>query len=371
MMTAVAGRTSPIALSKPLRGSRPLASPTRASQSANRPQPITLDALTAGWRLALDAAEDALQAAGAPRSGRLEAVELQERGRRLAQERSTIAGLLDAIALEHHVRLRRTLSAPRATKRMLGLPAGALACLFDLDGVLTASATVHAAAWAETFDEFLSRRGPRAGEGFAHFVRPFDRGADYAAYLHGRPRLEGVREFLSSRGISLPTGRPDDPAGAETVYGLANLKNEALRRRLEREGVAAFDGSRRYLEAAREAGVDCAVVSASANTGEFLERAGLADLVGERVDGDTIRRGRLRAKPAADTLLAACRLLGTPPDGAVAFETTPAGIAAARAAAVGVIVGVDRTGQAAALRSAGADLVVGDLAELLDPALAA
>jgi HAD superfamily hydrolase (TIGR01509 family) len=254
---------------------------------------------------------------------------------------------------------------------MLGLPAGALACLFDLDGVLTASAAIHAAAWAETFDEFLSRRGPHAGEGFAHFVRPFDRGADYAAYLHGRPRLDGVQEFLSSRAVSLPTGRPGDPAGAETVYGLANRKNEALRRRLEREGVAAFDGSRRYLEAAREAGVDCVVVSASANTAEFLERAGLADLVDERVDGDTIRRGRLRAKPAADTLLAACRLLGTPPDGAVAFETTPAGIAAARAAAVGVVVGVDRSGQAAALRSAGADLVVGDLAELLDPALAA
>jgi beta-phosphoglucomutase family hydrolase len=351
--------------------SRPHASPATGSRASNAPQPVTLDAITAGWRLALDAAEDALRASGAPRSGRLEGAELQERGKRLAQERATIAGLLDAIATEHHVRLRRPLSAPRATQRMLGLPAGALACLFDLDGVLTASATIHAAAWAETFDELLARRGLHAGEGFTHFLRPFDRSADYAAYVHGRPRLDGVREFLASRGISLPTGRPGDPAGAETVYGLANRKNEALRRRLEREGVAAFDGSRRYLEAAREAGIDCVVVSASANTAEILGRAGLADLVDERVDGDTIRRGRLRAKPAPDTLLAACRLLGTPPDGAVAFETTEAGIAAARAAAVGIAVAVDRSGHAAALRSAGADPVVADLAELLDPALAA
>lgn len=331
--------------------------------------PVSLDALSAGWRIAFDAAEDALRAASAAGMSRLGAAELRERSGRLARERDAIARLLDAAARENHTRLRRPLSAPRATRRMLGLPEEALACLFDLDGVLTASATIHAAAWAETFDEFLSRRGEHAGEGFAHLVRPFDPRADYFAHVHGRPRLDGVRDFLASRGIRLPDGVPADPPGAETMHGLANRKNEALLHRLDREGVAAFDGSRRYLEASHEAGLRCAVVSASANTAAILERAGLSALVDERIDGDTIRHERLRAKPAPDTLLAACRDLAIPPDAAVAFETTRAGIAAGRSADVGLVVAVDRAGRAGTLRADGADVVVGDLAELLDPAL--
>lgn len=284
----------------------------------------------------------------------------------LAREREGVAQLLDAIARERHVRLRRPLSAPRATRRMLGLPRYAHACLFDLDGVLTPSARIHAAAWAETFDELLSRRGEHAGEGFAHLARPFDARADYFAHVHGRPRLDGVREFLASRGISLPEGEPDDPPGTATVHGLANRKNEALLRRLDREGLVAFEGSRRYLEAAGEAGLRCAVVSASANTGEILKRSGLAALIDELVDGESICRDRLRAKPLPDTLLAACRALGVPPSAAVAFETTRAGVVAARAAGVALLVAVDRTGRASPLREAGADLVVGDLAELID-----
>jgi beta-phosphoglucomutase-like phosphatase (HAD superfamily) len=347
----------------------PLPAPTPAER--HPPPRPDLDALGVRWRSALDAAEDALGTARACGASRLGDAELRLRGSRLAEERQTIARLLDALASESHVRLRRSLTAPRATNRMLGLPAGTRACLFGLDGVLTASAGVHAAAWAETFDALLSRRARHAGEAFAHFVRPFDPQSDYFAHLHGRPRLEGVREFLASRGISLADGRPDDDAGAETVHGLANRKNEVLQRLLERHGVRAFESGRRYLEAAQEAGLRCAVVSASGNAGEILQRSGLAPLVDERVDGDVVRRERLRARPAPDMVLAACRLLHVRPEDAAAFETTRDGIATARAAGVGLVVAVDRAGRADALREAGAGIVVGDLTELLDPALAA
>jgi HAD superfamily hydrolase (TIGR01509 family) len=326
-----------------------------------------LDALTEDWRLAFAAAEDALHA----ETGRLDALELRHRAARLTEERRGVAGLLEAFARENHLRLRRSLSAPRATRRMLGLPSETAVCLFDLDGVLTASASLHAAAWAETFDEFLAHRMPSGGEEFAHLVRPFDPHGDYIAHLHGRPRLEGVREFLASRAIRLPEGDAQDRPGRETVNGLANRKNEVLGRLLEREGVAAYAGSRRFLEAVREAGVHSVVISASANTAEILERSGLAGLVDEQVDGRVMRRERLHAKPAPDTLRAACRLLAVAPGDAAAFETTSEGIAAARSAGIRLVVGVDRTGDAEVLREAGADRVVGDPAELLDAALAA
>lgn len=336
---------------------------TEALESAD------LDALVAHWRLALDTAEDALGSSATGMS-RLSESELHLHRAWLAQERRSVACLLDAIARERHVRLRRSLSSPRATRRMLALPGDVLGCLFDLDGVLTASAELHAAAWAETFDEFLSRRAEHASADFAHFVRPFDPRDDYFVHLHGRPRLEGVRDFLASRGISLREGAARDRTDEETVHGLADRKNESLRRLLEREGVRAFEGSRRYLEAAREAGLRCAVVSPSANTEEILERAGLAELVEARVDGETIDRDHLGAKPAPDTLVAACRLLHVQPDEAAAFETTPAGIAAARTAGIRLVLGVDRAGRGGALREAGADVVTSGLAELLDPALA-
>jgi beta-phosphoglucomutase family hydrolase len=254
---------------------------------------------------------------------------------------------------------------------MLGLPEGVLACVFDLDGVLTASTELHAAAWAETFNELLARRVERTGERFAPF-RPFNPATDYDAHIHGKPRLQGVHAFLASRGIRLPEGHDDDPASAETVHGLANRKNEALLSGLDRQGVEAFAGSRRYLEDAREAGVLCGVVSASANTEEILARAGLDALIQDRVDGNTIRAEKLQSKPAPDTLLAALRLLGVRPQQAAAFETTLDGISAAGAAGLGLVVAVDRAGGGRErLRAAGADVVVTDLVDLLDPTLRA
>jgi HAD superfamily hydrolase (TIGR01509 family) len=251
---------------------------------------------------------------------------------------------------------------------MLGLSAGTLACLFDLDGVLTPSARLHAEAWAETFDELLAFRAG-SGERFAHLARPFDPQRDYFAYLHGRPRLDGVETFLASRAISLPRGNASDAPGIESEHGVANRKNEVLQRRLEREGVAAFDGSRRYLEAAREAGIHCAVASASANTCAILARAGLDDVAYAVVDGATMRRDGLRAKPAPDVLVAACEALHVPPAATAAFETTPAGIEGAHAAGIGTVIGVDDMGQLRDLRAASTDVIVRDLAELLEPAL--
>jgi HAD superfamily hydrolase (TIGR01509 family) len=282
------------------------------------------------------------------------------------QERAVTAQLLDEVAHQDHVHLYHRLASPRATRRTLGLPGELAACVFDLDGILTTSGALHAAAWAETFDELLARRAERTGERFAPF-RPFNPRVDYFQHINGRPRLDGIHAFLASRGIRLPEGKPGDPPGSETIHGLANRKNEALLRRLEREGVTAFAGASGYLEAAREAGLSCAVVSASANTSGILERAGLASLVDQRVDGNTIRAERLAPKPAPDTVLAACRLLGVTPEQAAAFETTIDGVTAARTAGFGLVVAVDRAGRAEMLSAHGADLVVADLAALLEP----
>jgi HAD superfamily hydrolase (TIGR01509 family) len=335
--------------------------------SPSESAPRDLDGLTARWRLALDAAGEALQSARrAEAQLRIDPRELAEHHHRLTVERHDVGRLIDELARERGMTLRRRLEAPRPTRQMLGLPADVLACVFDLDGVLAASDAVHAAAWGETFDQLLARRLDRTGERFAPF-RPFDPRTDYPHHIQGRPRLDGVRAFLSSRGIRLPDGRPQDPPDAETVHGLANFKRDALVRRLETGGVTAFDGSRSYLEAARDAGLRCAVVSASSHTKEFLEHAGLDGLVPLRVDGETIRGERLGAKPAPDTVSAACRLLGVAPADAAAFETTPAGVDACRAAGIGYVVGVERTGGEADVHEA--DVVVDDLAALLDPAL--
>lgn len=321
--------------------------------------------VSARWRIALNAARDAVHASASCRPAALPAGELGERTKRLTQEREAAAALLEAAARTEHVKLVRRLSAPDLSKEQLGLPTTTLACIFALDGVLAASAEIHFAAWAATFDEFLARRFERASIHLSHYER-LSRRSDYLEHLHGKPRLEGVRTFLASRGITLPEGHPDDPPGAATVHGLANRKNEAFLRRLEHEGVSAFEGSHRYLEAAAAAGLSCVVVSASANAGRILERSGVADLIDLRIDGNAMRAEGLRAKPAPDTLLAACAQLGVDPERTAAFETTTAGIAAARAAGVALVVGVDRTGEVAALHAAGADLVVGDLTELLD-----
>src|SRR4051812_32889995 len=243
----------------------------------------------------------------------------------------------------------------------LGLPDGVLACLFDLDGVLTDTAAVHAAAWKHTFDEFLQARDG------AHF-RPFD-STDYEQYVDGKPREDGVRDFLASRGITLPEGSRDDPPTALTVYGVGNRKNAELTRRIAEDGVTVFDGSRRYLQAAEAAGLRRIVVSSSANTALVLRTTGLQRYVEGRVDGVTLAERHLAGKPRPDSFLAGAELAGVLPAQAAVFEDALAGVAAGRAGRFGYVVGVDRVGSsehAEGLRASGADVVVRDLAELLD-----
>jgi beta-phosphoglucomutase family hydrolase len=243
----------------------------------------------------------------------------------------------------------------------VGLPAAVRAGLFDLDGVLTRTATVHAAAWKETFDAYLRARTERTGEVF----RPFDAVADYVTYVDGKTRADGVRSFLVSRGITLPDGAPGDPPSAETVHGLANRKNELLLERIREQGVEAYDGSVRYVKACRAAALRTAVVSSSANTRDVLTSAGIADLFDAVVDGNVVAGRGLRGKPAPDSFLAAAEDLGVTPAEAAVFEDAVAGVEAGRAGGFAYVVGVDRVGQAGALRAHGADLVVTDLAELL------
>ncbi|AJE44132.1 HAD family hydrolase [Streptomyces nodosus] len=239
----------------------------------------------------------------------------------------------------------------------LGLPDGIQACLFDLDGVITRTAVVHAAAWKQTFDDFLRRR-----DGDAY--RRFDAVADYDEYVDGRPRADGVRTFLASRGIRLPEGEPGDPPGRETVHGLGNRKNDTLLELIRTRGVEAYDGTVRYVEAVRAAGLRTAVVSSSANCRDILRSVGAEHLFDVRIDGIVAAERRLPGKPRPDTFLAAARDLGVEPKAAAVFEDALAGMDAGRSGHFGYVVGVDRTGQAEALRAHGADIVVQDLAEL-------
>ena len=247
-------------------------------------------------------------------------------------------------------------------EQALGLPSRTRACLFDLDGVLTKTARVHAAAWKEMFDAYLRSRAARTGEGFA----PFDPVRDYDEYVDGKPRYDGVRSFLAAREIELPEGDPADPPSAETVAGLGNRKNELVLALIHRGGVEVYDGSVRYVHAVREAGLHRAVVSSSANTREVLAAAGIEDLFEVRIDGVVAEQRALKGKPAPDTFLAAARALEVEPAQAAVFEDALAGVEAGAAGGFGFVVGVDRTGQAAALRAHGADIVVSDLAELLE-----
>jgi len=245
---------------------------------------------------------------------------------------------------------------------ILGLPDGVRGCLFDLDGVLTKTALVHAAAWKEMFDGYLRERARQTGQPFA----AFDPVGDYDEYVDGKPRAEGTRSFLDARGIDLPDGSDDDPPGAPTVHGLGNRKNEIVLRRIRADGVAAYEGSVRYVRAARDAGLRRGVVSSSANCRDVLATAGITDLFEAVIDGVVAGREHLPGKPAPDTFLAGARALGVPPSAAVVFEDALAGVAAGRAGAFRYVVGVDRAGQADALLAHGADIVVTDLAELLD-----
>ncbi|MCI3246123.1 HAD family hydrolase [Streptomyces spinosisporus] len=239
----------------------------------------------------------------------------------------------------------------------LGLPEDIQACLFDLDGVVTRTAVVHAAAWKETFDAFLRERD---GEDF----RPFDAGADYDEYVDGRPRADGVRTFLASRGIELPEGSPDDPPDAATVNGIGNRKNALVLEKIRTEGVEAYDGTLRYIEAVRAHGLHTAIVSSSANTRDVLRSIKAEHLFEVRIDGVVAAERKLPGKPHPDTFLAAARDLGVEPSRAAVFEDALAGMDAGRSGHFGYVVGVDRTGQTDALYRHGADRVVQDLAEL-------
>lgn len=240
------------------------------------------------------------------------------------------------------------------------VPPGIAACLFDLDGVLTQTAKVHSAAWKSMFDAFLREHAERTGEPF----RPFEE-RDYAEHVDGRLRLDGVRAFLASRGIELPEGAPADAPEADTVHGLGTRKNELVLELIRRDGVDVYEGSVRFLEAVREAGLRRAVVSASKNCREVLAAAGIEGLFEARVDGVVAAERRLRGKPAPDTFLAAAALLGVEPGRAAVLEDAEAGVEAGRAGGFGWVVGVDRTGHADALLAHGADVVVRDLDELL------
>ncbi|HEY1670999.1 MAG TPA: beta-phosphoglucomutase family hydrolase [Trebonia sp.] len=244
---------------------------------------------------------------------------------------------------------------------MLGLPDAITACLFDMDGVITQTAKVHDAAWKEMFDEFLRDWSASHNQPFV----PFDPAADYDRYVDGKPRLDGTASFLESRGIELPMGEESDPAGKPTIWGLSNKKNDLIQQVIERDGVQAYEGSVRYVNAAREAGLRTAIVSSSANTEAVLKAAGVESLFEVRVDHQVAEAAKLRGKPAPDTFLEAARLLGVEPANATVYEDALAGVAAGRAGKFGFVVGVDRVGQATELHAYGADVVVKDLAELL------
>ena len=243
----------------------------------------------------------------------------------------------------------------------LDLPDQITALLFDLDGVLTKTAVVHDKAWKQTFDEFLKQRAEEKGEDF----KPFDSDSDYNEYVDGKPRYDGVRDFLKSRGIEIPEGDPDDAPDKETVCGLGNRKNTLVLELIDKDGVEAYAGSVAFVKAARAAGLRRAVVSASANCKQVLEAAGIEDLFEARIDGNVTDEKHLKGKPAPDTYLAGAEALGVEPSAAAVFEDAVSGVEAGAAGKFGHVVGVDRVHHADALRGHGADVVVDDLGELI------
>jgi len=235
---------------------------------------------------------------------------------------------------------------------VLGLPDSVRGCLFDLDGVLTKTAQVHDAAWKQMFDEFLRQRAKTIGQAFV----PFDPVADYDDYVDGKPRDDGIRSFLASRGIDLPDAE---------IITLGDRKNDIVQQMIKEHGVQTYEGSVRYVEQVKQAGLPRAVVSSSKNCAQVLAAAGIADLFDERIDGVVAEREHLKGKPAPDTYLAGARALGLDPNAASVFEDALAGVEAGQAGGFAFVVGVDRVGQADELREHGADLVVRDLSELL------
>lgn len=250
-----------------------------------------------------------------------------------------------------------------AVRTAPGLDGEVHACLFDLDGVLTRTATIHAAAWKKTFDTFLRAYDVRS----LRRDRPFDEHADYEKYLDGRTEHDGIRSFLASRGVEVPEGDSEDAPGTETVHGIAAAKQWAFVSLLEVHGPGMHEGSVRYVRAVREAGLPCAVVTSGGNVGAVLEAAGIAELFDVVVDGSDAAEKGLSGKPAPDGFLYAARTLGVDPAHAAVFEDALAGVQAARAGGFGTVVGVDRLGgdHAERLRASGASIVVPDLADLL------
>jgi HAD superfamily hydrolase (TIGR01509 family) len=232
-------------------------------------------------------------------------------------------------------------------------PATYRAFALDLDGVITNTAAVHAAAWKQLFDELLERRA--AGNPW----QPFDSDREYRAYVDGKPRRDGLRDFLAARGISIPEAGPGD-----TIRALAERKNDYVLERIERDGVQVYGDAVTLLRKARSLGVRTAVVTASENSGPVLAAAGITELLDVRVDGREIARLGLRGKPAADSFVEAARRLGTPVVRTAAFEDAIAGVQAARDGGFGLVIGVDRDEHATALRENGADQVVSSLDEI-------
>jgi beta-phosphoglucomutase family hydrolase len=230
-----------------------------------------------------------------------------------------------------------------------------------MDGVVTKTAILHAAAWKQMFDDFLRERAKSTGTEFV----PFDSHHDYDAYVDGKPRLDGTRSFLESRGIELPDGSPDDPPGQATINGLSNRKNDLVLVKLDENGVQVYDGTITFINAVRDKGIATAIVSSSANTQQVLDAAGIGNLFDARVDGLTAKERGLRGKPAPDTFLAAAQDLKVPAAHAVVFEDALAGVEAGHAGHFALVVGVDRVGQAEALHEHGADVVVEDVGDLL------
>lgn len=236
------------------------------------------------------------------------------------------------------------------------------AVLFDLDGVITSTAKVHAACWKRMFDEYLERRARQTGEPF----HPFDIAADYTRHVDGKPRYDGVRDFLRSRGISLAEGSPDDTPAKETVCGLGNRKNELVNEVIASGGVEAYPGTLSLIQRLQAEGIKIAVVTSSQNCEAVLRAANLSEAFRVRVDGNTIHEQNLRGKPAPDTFLAAAKLLGVEAARAVVVEDAISGVEAGRSGGFGLVIGVARKGNADELRRHGAQLVVRDLSELLD-----
>lgn len=236
------------------------------------------------------------------------------------------------------------------------------AVLFDLDGVITDTAKVHASCWKRMFDGFLQKHAAEKKVAF----QPFDIQEDYTNYVDGKLRYEGVRSFLESRGIELPFGDPDDQPGFASVTGLGNLKDQMVKEVLDAEGIEVYEGSVAFLQQLRRQGFRTALVSASKNAGAVLQIAGIADLFDIRVDGEAADRLRLPGKPAPDTFLEAARQLGAEPSRSVVIEDALSGVRAGRDGGFGLVIGIARKGNHEALKKEGADIVVGDLRELCD-----